>query len=183
VRTSRNKPQDSSASGSSSQNDAIIALAKLVEALVSSMNKPVHALQEAGPSVPPPPLSSSSKEVERDLETKTRSSEIPPSPVSISSELTQQNPHQPPIPYPSRMSKEKDLLYNKEKLLELENTPLTEDCSAVLPKKLPKKLRNPGKFLIPCDFSEPKEWRYLLRMVVLRKQVDYETPFGKQVEL
>nr|GEY49925.1 hypothetical protein [Tanacetum cinerariifolium] len=50
----------------------------------------------------------------------------------------------------------KDLLSNKEKLLELENTPLNENCSAVILKKLPKKLRDPRKFLIPCGFSEIK---------------------------
>nr|GFA01057.1 reverse transcriptase domain-containing protein [Tanacetum cinerariifolium] len=33
-------------------------------------------------------------------------------------------------------------------------TPLNEHCSAVLLKKLPKKLGNPGKFLIPCDFPD-----------------------------
>ncbi|GJT05327.1 hypothetical protein Tco_0839789 [Tanacetum coccineum] len=48
----------------------------------------------------------------------------------------------------------KDLLSNKEKLLELANTPLNENCSAVILKKLPEKLRDLGKFLIPCDFSE-----------------------------
>nr|GFD07768.1 reverse transcriptase domain-containing protein [Tanacetum cinerariifolium] len=32
--------------------------------------------------------------------------------------------------------------------------PLNENCSAVVLKKLPKKLRDPGRFLIPCDFSE-----------------------------
>nr|GFA66187.1 reverse transcriptase domain-containing protein [Tanacetum cinerariifolium] len=31
-------------------------------------------------------------------------------------------------------------------------TPLNEHCSAVLLKKLPEKLGDPGKFLIPCDF-------------------------------
>nr|GEU69967.1 reverse transcriptase domain-containing protein [Tanacetum cinerariifolium] len=31
-------------------------------------------------------------------------------------------------------------------------TPLNEHCSAVLLKKLPEKLGEPGKFLIPCDF-------------------------------
>ncbi|GJW93093.1 reverse transcriptase domain-containing protein [Tanacetum coccineum] len=46
----------------------------------------------------------------------------------------------------------KDLLTNKEKLLELENTPLNENCSAVLLKKLPEKLGDTGRFLIPCDF-------------------------------
>nr|GEZ41366.1 reverse transcriptase domain-containing protein [Tanacetum cinerariifolium] len=44
------------------------------------------------------------------------------------------------------------LLTNKDKLSELARTPLNEHCSAVLLKKLPEKLRDPGKFLIPCDF-------------------------------
>ncbi|GJW41880.1 reverse transcriptase domain-containing protein [Tanacetum coccineum] len=48
----------------------------------------------------------------------------------------------------------KDLLNNKDKLLELANTPLNEHCLAVLLKTLPKKHGDPGKFLIPCDFSE-----------------------------
>ncbi|GKG06368.1 reverse transcriptase domain-containing protein, partial [Tanacetum coccineum] len=46
----------------------------------------------------------------------------------------------------------KDLLSDKEKLLGLANTSLTENCSAVLLKKLPEKLGDPGRFLIPCDF-------------------------------
>nr|GEX18900.1 reverse transcriptase domain-containing protein [Tanacetum cinerariifolium] len=50
----------------------------------------------------------------------------------------------------------KAILSNKEKLQELANTPLNENCSAVILKKLPKKLRDPGKFLIPCGFSELK---------------------------
>nr|GFA22474.1 hypothetical protein [Tanacetum cinerariifolium] len=50
----------------------------------------------------------------------------------------------------------KALLSNKEKLQELANTPLNETCSAVILKKLPEKLRDPGKFLIPCGFSELK---------------------------
>nr|GEX48520.1 hypothetical protein [Tanacetum cinerariifolium] len=50
----------------------------------------------------------------------------------------------------------KALLSNKEKLQELANTPLNENCSAAILKKLPKKLRDPGKFLIPCGFNELK---------------------------
>nr|GEZ57001.1 reverse transcriptase domain-containing protein [Tanacetum cinerariifolium] len=50
----------------------------------------------------------------------------------------------------------KALLSNKEKLQELANTPLNENCSAVILKKLPEKLRDHGKFLIPCGFSELK---------------------------
>ncbi|GKC35408.1 reverse transcriptase domain-containing protein [Tanacetum coccineum] len=119
----------------------------------------------------------------------SRSSELPPSPFT-SSVIPEQNPHQPPIPYPSRLNKEKlqdnkqihsflqmfkklhfntsfpkslaympkyakmvkDLLTNKEKLLELVNTPLNENCSAVFLKKLPEKLGDTWRFLIPCDF-------------------------------
>ncbi|GKB82962.1 reverse transcriptase domain-containing protein [Tanacetum coccineum] len=47
----------------------------------------------------------------------------------------------------------KSLLMNKEKLLELAKIPLNENCSAMLLKKLPEKLGDPGKFLIPCNFS------------------------------
>nr|GEW17217.1 reverse transcriptase domain-containing protein [Tanacetum cinerariifolium] len=50
----------------------------------------------------------------------------------------------------------KALLCNKEKLQELANTPLNENCSAVILKKLPEKLGDHGKFLILCGFSEIK---------------------------
>nr|GEU93164.1 reverse transcriptase domain-containing protein [Tanacetum cinerariifolium] len=50
----------------------------------------------------------------------------------------------------------KALLSNKEKLLELANTPLNENRSAVILKKLREKLGDPWKFLIPSDFSELK---------------------------
>nr|GFB92817.1 reverse transcriptase domain-containing protein [Tanacetum cinerariifolium] len=50
----------------------------------------------------------------------------------------------------------KALLSNKEKLQELANTPLNENCSAVILKKLPEKVGDPRKFLIPCGFSELK---------------------------
>nr|GEZ92282.1 reverse transcriptase domain-containing protein [Tanacetum cinerariifolium] len=48
----------------------------------------------------------------------------------------------------------KKMLNNKNKLIELTKTPLNENCSAVVLKKLPEKLGDPGRFLIPCDFSE-----------------------------
>nr|GFA70548.1 hypothetical protein [Tanacetum cinerariifolium] len=50
----------------------------------------------------------------------------------------------------------KALFSNKEKLLELEDTPLNENFSAVILKKLPEKLEDSRKFLIPCGFSELK---------------------------
>ncbi|GJR40296.1 reverse transcriptase domain-containing protein [Tanacetum coccineum] len=46
----------------------------------------------------------------------------------------------------------KSFLMNKEKLLELAKIPLNENCSAMLLKKLPEKLGDPSKFLIPCNF-------------------------------
>ncbi|GKD19219.1 reverse transcriptase domain-containing protein [Tanacetum coccineum] len=159
----------------------------------------------------PSPNPSSYKEVERDPETtmdqvhflssrstaRVPSLVIQPAPASKSNEIPERNPHQPPIPYPSRLNKDKlqdkydiqihkflqmfkklhfnisftealakmpkyakmlkDLLSNKEKLLELANTPLNKNCSAIFLKKLPEKLRDPGKFLIPCAFSKLEE--------------------------
>nr|GEV60499.1 reverse transcriptase domain-containing protein [Tanacetum cinerariifolium] len=41
-----------------------------------------------------------------------------------------------------------------DKLIELTKTPLNENCSAVVLKKLPEKLGDQGRILIPYDFSE-----------------------------
>ncbi|GJT11063.1 reverse transcriptase domain-containing protein [Tanacetum coccineum] len=49
------------------------------------------------------------------------------------------------------------LLNDKDKIVELTKTPVNENCSAVILKKFPKKLRDPGRFLIPCDFPEMNE--------------------------
>nr|GEV63612.1 putative reverse transcriptase domain-containing protein [Tanacetum cinerariifolium] len=46
------------------------------------------------------------------------------------------------------------LLNNKNKLIELTKMPLNENCSAIVLKKLLEKLGDPGRFLIPCNFSE-----------------------------
>nr|GEX52920.1 reverse transcriptase domain-containing protein [Tanacetum cinerariifolium] len=100
---------------------------------------------------------------------------VPPPPVQKYKPPSQRDfvvhkrdPLHPNIPYPSRMLKQKQqkkdeyqkmlkaLLSNKEKLQELANTLLNENCSAVILKKLPEKLGDPGKFLIPCGFSELK---------------------------
>nr|GEW13138.1 reverse transcriptase domain-containing protein [Tanacetum cinerariifolium] len=45
----------------------------------------------------------------------------------------------------------KKLLNNKDKLIELTKTPLNENCSELVLKKLPEKLGDPGRFLIPSD--------------------------------
>ncbi|GJU99160.1 reverse transcriptase domain-containing protein [Tanacetum coccineum] len=46
----------------------------------------------------------------------------------------------------------KALIGNKEKLNEMARTPLNEHCSAVILNKLPEKLGDPDRFLIPCKF-------------------------------
>ncbi|GJW87809.1 reverse transcriptase domain-containing protein [Tanacetum coccineum] len=44
------------------------------------------------------------------------------------------------------------LLNDKDKIIDLTKTPVNENCSAVILKKFPEKLGDPGRFLIPCDF-------------------------------
>ncbi|GKE83162.1 reverse transcriptase domain-containing protein, partial [Tanacetum coccineum] len=49
------------------------------------------------------------------------------------------------------------LLNNKDKIVDLIKTPVNENCLAVILKKFPEKLGDPGRFLIPCDFPEMDE--------------------------
>nr|GFB58453.1 reverse transcriptase domain-containing protein [Tanacetum cinerariifolium] len=49
------------------------------------------------------------------------------------------------------------LIGNKEKLSEMARTLMNEHCLAVILNKLPRKLGDPGKFLIPCEFPEMDE--------------------------
>nr|GEY58903.1 hypothetical protein [Tanacetum cinerariifolium] len=132
-----------------------------------------------GPTVLTPPQSINQEVDERVKETFTNPDlaeytiKVPPPPVQKYKPLSQRefvvhkmDPLHSDIPYPSRMLKQKQhekdkkmlkaLLSNKEKLQELANTPLNENCSAVILKKLPEKLRDLGKFLISCGFSELK---------------------------
>ncbi|GJW18861.1 hypothetical protein Tco_0026297 [Tanacetum coccineum] len=98
--------------------------------------------------IPPPviPISIPEPDVPKTLPKTIPESDIP------------KNLPKPNIPYPSRRNDQKfaptikSLLMNKEKLLELAKIPLNENCSAMLLKKLPEKLGDPGKFLIPCNF-------------------------------
>nr|GFB79256.1 reverse transcriptase domain-containing protein [Tanacetum cinerariifolium] len=46
----------------------------------------------------------------------------------------------------------KTLIGNKEKLSKMARTPMNEHCSAVILNKMPRKLGDPRKFLIPCEF-------------------------------
>nr|GEV24290.1 reverse transcriptase domain-containing protein [Tanacetum cinerariifolium] len=108
-----------------------------------------------GPTVPIPPKFVNPEEDERVAETLTDPDlveytiKVPP--------LVKK--YKPPSQREYAMHQRKmlkALQSNKEKLQELANTPLNENCSAVILKKLPKKLGDPGKFLILCGFSELK---------------------------
>ena len=56
----------------------------------------------------------------------------------------------------------KELLSNKRKLEEFETVALTEECSAILQNKLPPKLKDPGKFTIPCTIGTSNFSRALI---------------------
>nr|GFA80391.1 reverse transcriptase domain-containing protein [Tanacetum cinerariifolium] len=129
-----------------------------------------------GPPIPPP-FSSLSKVVERVPEVTKDTvqpsiKDIQPlvvqTQVPIDEPVVAPNP-KPTIHYPSRANKQKlhallhmpkfalmfkSLLNYKEKLFDLATTPVNENCSAVILKKLPEKLGDHGKFLIPCDFPK-----------------------------
>nr|GEX85119.1 reverse transcriptase domain-containing protein [Tanacetum cinerariifolium] len=51
----------------------------------------------------------------------------------------------------------KALIGNKEKFSEMARTLMNEHCSAVILNKLPRKLGDPGKYLIPCEFPRMDE--------------------------
>nr|GEV38226.1 reverse transcriptase domain-containing protein [Tanacetum cinerariifolium] len=83
----------------------------------------------------------------------------------VAAPVSAPKPNQKPsIPYPSRLHDQKlrdkanDQKENFQNLQRFRSiTPLNEHCSAVLLKKLPEKLGDPDKFLIPCDFLEMDE--------------------------
>nr|GFA85842.1 reverse transcriptase domain-containing protein [Tanacetum cinerariifolium] len=102
-----------------------------------------------GPSIPTP----LEKVVKRDTEEITNkehsnyqgsTAHIQPPVVPISI---------PKLDVSKTQPKPNSLLTNKDKLFELAKVSLNENCSAMLLKKLPKKLGDPGRFFIPCNFS------------------------------
>ncbi|KAJ9181943.1 hypothetical protein P3X46_005986 [Hevea brasiliensis] len=48
----------------------------------------------------------------------------------------------------------KEILSNKRRLEDHETVALTEECSAIVQRKLPPKLKDPGSFSIPCHIGE-----------------------------
>ena len=54
---------------------------------------------------------------------------------------------------PSYIKFMKDILSEKRRLSEFETVNLTEECSAILKRKLPQKLKDQGSFTIPCKIG------------------------------
>ncbi|XP_062088999.1 uncharacterized protein LOC133795563 [Humulus lupulus] len=55
---------------------------------------------------------------------------------------------------PSYVKFMKEILSNKRKMGDYEIVALTEECNAILQRKLPQKLRDPSNFTIPCTIGE-----------------------------
>ncbi|GJT56575.1 reverse transcriptase domain-containing protein [Tanacetum coccineum] len=73
----------------------------------------------------------------------------------------------------------KSLLMNKEKLLELAKIPLNENCSAMLLKKLPEKLGDPGNGYFEADPRVP----LILRRPFLRTGRALIDVYGEEITL
>nr|GFA52603.1 reverse transcriptase domain-containing protein [Tanacetum cinerariifolium] len=124
-------------------NKQVIAPAKAVEkTCVSSPNRASH-------QIPPPgfaPIQNNPNRFNQNEEPdvlRTQTKPTIPYPSSFADAL---------LLMPKFASTIKSLLANKDQLFELAKVPLNENCSAMLLKKLPEKLGDPRKFLIPCDF-------------------------------
>ncbi|XP_062100923.1 uncharacterized protein LOC133806853 [Humulus lupulus] len=48
----------------------------------------------------------------------------------------------------------KEILLKKQRLEDFETVALTEECNAILQRKLPQKLQDPGSFTIPCSIGK-----------------------------
>ncbi|XP_060969464.1 uncharacterized protein LOC115710689 [Cannabis sativa] len=55
---------------------------------------------------------------------------------------------------PSYVKFMKEILLKKRKMEDFETVALIEECSAILQKKLPPKLKDPGSFTIPCTIGK-----------------------------
>ncbi|GJZ08015.1 reverse transcriptase domain-containing protein [Tanacetum coccineum] len=130
----------------------------------TSMDKVQKPSLESTAQVPPPEEEDSIFiEIPKPKAKKTVNIEIqePNSPKPTS--------YQPKLPYPEKdgiglkdalveMPKFNKwlsgLLRNKEKLEEIAITTVNAECSAIIMNKVPEKLEDPGKFLIPCALQE-----------------------------
>nr|GEY96295.1 reverse transcriptase domain-containing protein [Tanacetum cinerariifolium] len=100
------------------------------------------------PPIPPPGVNQQeSVEVIKDTEPQNSNDIHPP---IVQAEVPKDKPTDEPVVFAPMFKK---LLNNKDKLIELTKMPLNENCSAVVLKKLLEKMGDPGRFLIPCNFT------------------------------
>nr|GEZ51444.1 hypothetical protein [Tanacetum cinerariifolium] len=100
------------------------------------------------PHIPPTGVNQQETvEVTKDTEPQNSNDIHPP---TVQAEVQVDKPADEPVVFAPMFKK---LLNNKDKLIELTKMPLNENCSAVVLKKLPEKLGDSGRFLIPCDFT------------------------------
>ncbi|GJU98149.1 reverse transcriptase domain-containing protein [Tanacetum coccineum] len=134
-------------------------------------------LTTAEPSIPPLVPPTPMVEVEKESETlmddvyitsPTSTTHVPPPGVQSVSppkpkEDLKPNPHHPKIPCPFRLNKTKLLDKNDtyENLEDLARYTINVECSAILLNKVPEKLEDPVKFLIPCILQDLKVYNSL----------------------
>nr|GEW18474.1 reverse transcriptase domain-containing protein [Tanacetum cinerariifolium] len=117
-----------------------------------------------GPTIPttpsPPKVVERETKVTKDMVPPTNNEitkDVQPSIVQVETQIPNSEPVVAPVIEPvealvsaPKPNPKSSIPYPE--LFELARTPLNEHCSAVLLKKLPEKLGDHGKFLIPCDF-------------------------------
>ncbi|GJT33427.1 reverse transcriptase domain-containing protein [Tanacetum coccineum] len=101
----------------------------------TSMDKMQKPSSESTPQVPPPEDHDS---IFIEI-SKPRAKKTVPEPNS-----PEPNSYQPKLPYPERM----------KKLEEISITTVNAECSTIILNKVPEKLEDPEKFLIPCALQE-----------------------------
>ncbi|GJY37621.1 reverse transcriptase domain-containing protein [Tanacetum coccineum] len=130
------------------------------------------------PLVPSPDVSKPQKEPEQNPETSTEKVQNPnlentahvpspgeedlifmelPKPKAKKTVNLDPNPNSYPskLPYPERMKLTNVELFARTKELEeIAITTVNAECSAIIMNKVPEKLEDPGKFLIPCALQE-----------------------------
>ncbi|XP_062117505.1 uncharacterized protein LOC133831276 [Humulus lupulus] len=65
---------------------------------------------------------------------------------------------------PSYVKFMKDILSKKRRMEDYETIALTEECSAILQRNLPQKLRDLGSFTIPCTIGEAHPTTVILQL-------------------
>ncbi|XP_030958794.1 uncharacterized protein LOC115980710 [Quercus lobata] len=113
---------------------------------------------ESTPTTPNNGQSKNKVEEEEIVNDTLRETDMPPS-ISF--------PDNPPIlstpfPYPQHALEQmpnyakflKDIISKKRRLEEFETVKLSEECSVILQKKLPQKLKDPGSFTLSCTIGD-----------------------------